>query len=166
MKMVIGRRSNEHNSAILQAIEVKQTLLNFFFDSLSNDTKLYGFGWKNAKSAGLPIYTDQMKRGYLPSLNFVNSASLYHLHEHVSRIHKHWHRNKKIGDFIHVMVSDIEITTGFLEMVSKVVVGPGRAAGIFHFHDILHQWNNWTSYIMRKKYSHENISSILNVSDD
>ena len=52
--MVIGRRSNEHNSAILQAIEVKQTLLNFFFDSLSNDTKLYGFGWKNAKSAGLP----------------------------------------------------------------------------------------------------------------
>ena len=56
MKMVIGRRSNEHNSAILQAIEVKQTLLNFFFDSLSNDTKLYGFGWKNAKSAGLPSW--------------------------------------------------------------------------------------------------------------
>ena len=52
--MVIGRLSNEHNSAILQAIEVKQTLLNFFFDSLSNDTKLYGVGWKNAKSAGLP----------------------------------------------------------------------------------------------------------------
>ena len=38
----------------VQAKEVKQTLLNFFFDSLSNDTKLYGFGWKNAKSAGLP----------------------------------------------------------------------------------------------------------------
>ena len=44
MKMVIGRLSNEHNSVVLQAIEVKQTLLNFFFDSLSNDTKLYGFG--------------------------------------------------------------------------------------------------------------------------
>ena len=50
MKMVIGRRSNEHNSAILQAIEVKQTLMNFFFDSLSNDVPHFmGLGEKMQK---------------------------------------------------------------------------------------------------------------------
>ena len=66
--MVIGRRSNGHNSAILQAIEVKQTLLNFFFDSLSNDTKLSGFGWKNAKSAGLPTVWLVTTAPYQPAL--------------------------------------------------------------------------------------------------